>query len=49
MLAHFNNKYGRWAGDVFMRCKEGPHQGFGGNLHDLVNGTENLARKLLVT
>ena len=49
VMTHFNNKYGGWAGDVFMRCKEGPHQGFGGNLHDLVNGTEKLARKLLLT
>jgi len=41
------NKFGSWAGDVFMQCKEGAHNEVEGNLQLIIRDTERLAAKIL--
>jgi ABC-type Mn2+/Zn2+ transport system ATPase subunit len=41
------NKWGSWAGDVFMLCKDGPHSEVEGDLQLMIKNTEKLANRIL--
>jgi len=40
------NRFGRWAGDVFRAVNEGAHQGYAGDLSNLIRDTDGLAKKI---
>jgi hypothetical protein len=47
VIAHFNNKFGRKAGDTFKRCNDGVHRGVDGDLHPFITDTEWLTDRVL--
>jgi hypothetical protein len=40
------NKFGKWAGDAFMACKEGAHEAHAGDLDALIAASHQLAAKV---
>jgi hypothetical protein len=40
------NRFGRWAGDVFRAVNEGAHQGYAGDLSNLIRDADGLAKKI---
>ena len=41
-----NNRFGRWAGDLFRDVNDGAHGDYIGDLRKLIRGTRDLAAKL---
>ena len=40
------NKFGKWAGDAFMACKEGAHEAHTGDLETLIDASYKLATQV---